>query len=83
MNRNLITLIILILTSNIYSQTFEDKYSIYLDTIKIESENVVFLRIPDKKIKSPAKDYVISLQTCLGRIQNDIVNGKPMNSFDS
>ena len=83
MYKKIILLIILIVSSNIYSQTFDEKYTIYIDTIKIENENIVFLRVPDKKIKSPAKNYVISLQTCLGRIQNDIKNGKTINSFDS
>lgn len=81
MIRTIIFIIFCFLSLSTYSQTFEENNKEYFNTLKIENEEIISLRVPDKKIKSPAKSQIIMLQKALDDIQNDIKQGKSINSF--
>ncbi len=81
--RKIIIIIFLgIFSSSVFSQTFEKKYKTYIDTINILNNEVVCLRVPKKNVKSPAKDYIVSIQKTLTEIQKDIQAGEKINSTD-
>lgn len=80
MKKIIFLLLLSIINLKGYSQDFNEKYNSYIDTINVFNKEIVYLRVPKKKIKSPAKDYILSIQNTLDKIQNDIKDGKTINS---